>query len=73
MFTNIVLVILCLYAVISPLIFIYCIKMGVRLGTDPNKESVTPIMKRKPKKPEMSEEEKTMKADLEAINGFDGF
>lgn len=73
MFINIICVILCLYTVFTPFMYVYCIKFGVRLGASPEKEAEKPVIKPKKKPSKPTEEEKRLQADLEAINGFDGF
>lgn len=73
MFTNIALIILCLYAVATPFIYMMFIEIGVNLSSSEKKEVFKPKKKRKVKKPEISKEEQKMIDDFKAINDYDGF
>lgn len=73
MLSNILLVILGLYAVTSPLIMIHCIKFGYRMKKDPEKESEKEI-KIKPvrKAAKMTAEEEKDLMYWQNIMSYDG-
>lgn len=72
MFFNVISFILCIYAVISPFIYIKCIKFGYRMNVSPDEESKQPIIKKKQKPIALSEEDEKDIAYMKNIMNYVG-
>lgn len=74
MIIEILLVILVLYAVVSPIIFINAVKFGIKLVDEPEKAVSEPIFSvpKPKKKPKMTAEEDRMTQILRNIDNYNG-
>lgn len=72
MLSNILLLILGLYAIASPFLVVFCIKFGYRMAEKPESESAKPMIPKKKKKPELSAVDKKYIDILANASIFDG-